>query len=195
MFILDGNVLPLDVAFTVKSGPAAGNQYPANFLRLSTPEERAAIGIVEQPDVNQTYDQRYYWGYDENGVLIPKQLEDQPILDENGEPTGNVQTGLKTNLIQEQKQIANSLLASTDWYVIRKLETGVDVPVAVLSYRENVRAVCAAREAAIASVANVDELHALLYAQPTITQPSADEPDRMETIENPDPFIAPWPQL
>ena len=42
MFTLDGNNLPLDVPFTHND-----IQYPANWLRLATPEERAAIGVVD----------------------------------------------------------------------------------------------------------------------------------------------------
>jgi hypothetical protein len=45
MFVLDGKPLSPDVAFTHD-----GIQYPANWLRLATPEERAAIGITEVPD-------------------------------------------------------------------------------------------------------------------------------------------------
>jgi hypothetical protein len=47
MFIFDGKPLSPDVAFT---DPATGVQYPANWLRLSTLEEKEAIGITEQAD-------------------------------------------------------------------------------------------------------------------------------------------------
>jgi hypothetical protein len=43
MFILNGKPLSPDVAFT---DPATGVQYPANWLRLSTLEEKEAIGIT-----------------------------------------------------------------------------------------------------------------------------------------------------
>jgi hypothetical protein len=43
--------------------PHEGIQYPANFLRLSTLEEKEAIGITEVPDP-PTWDQRFYWGPD-----------------------------------------------------------------------------------------------------------------------------------
>jgi hypothetical protein len=53
MFIFDGKPLSPDVAFT---DPATGVQYPANWLRLSTLEEKEAIGITEvltpQPGIN-----------------------------------------------------------------------------------------------------------------------------------------------
>jgi hypothetical protein len=42
MFILDGKPLSPDVAFTT-----GGIKYPVNFLRLSTLEEKEAIGITE----------------------------------------------------------------------------------------------------------------------------------------------------
>jgi hypothetical protein len=44
-FILDGKTLPLDKAFTSR-----GYKYPANWLRLTTLEEKKAIGITEEPD-------------------------------------------------------------------------------------------------------------------------------------------------
>ena len=65
MFILDGKPLSPDRAFTTSDG----TQYPANWLRLATPAQRAAIGITEQPDA-PTWDQRFYWGPD-----LPKDLD------------------------------------------------------------------------------------------------------------------------
>ena len=46
MFLLNGVPLPLDTPFK----DAAGNSYPANWLRLTTLEEKQAIGITEVPD-------------------------------------------------------------------------------------------------------------------------------------------------
>jgi hypothetical protein len=46
MFLLNGSPLPLDTPFK----DAAGNSYPANWLRLTTLEEKQAIGITEVPD-------------------------------------------------------------------------------------------------------------------------------------------------
>ena len=55
-FKLNGNPLAVDVAFTHND-----IQYPANWLRLSTAEEKTAIGITEVADA-PTYDSRFYWG-------------------------------------------------------------------------------------------------------------------------------------
>lgn len=46
MFMLNNAPLPLDTPFR----DAAGNSYPANWLRLTTIHEKNAIGITEVPD-------------------------------------------------------------------------------------------------------------------------------------------------
>ena len=55
-FKLNGNPLAVDVPFSV------GNvNYPANWLRLSTAEEKTALGITEVAD-DPVYDYRFYYG-------------------------------------------------------------------------------------------------------------------------------------
>jgi hypothetical protein len=46
MFLLNGKVLPLDTPFKTEDGTS----FPANWLRLTTLEEKQAIGITEVPD-------------------------------------------------------------------------------------------------------------------------------------------------
>ena len=160
MFILAGKPLALDRAFTTPDG----TQYPKNWLRLATPEQRAAIGITEQPNP-PSWDQRYYWGYDSEGNLIPKQLEDETITPEDGNPY--IQTGLKTLHINQTKETANTLLQPTDWYIVRNFERGIDIPVGIASYRAGVIAVSEEREALIQAVRTVEELKAL-YESSTV---------------------------
>ena len=154
MFVLNGKPLALDRAFTTPDG----TQYPANWLRLASPQERAAIGITEQPNP-PSWDKRYYWGYDADGELIPKQLEDETITPEEGEPY--TQTGLKTLHINQTKDTANTLLAPTDWYIVRKFERDVDVPVGIASYRAAVIEVSGQRENLIGLTTSVAELKGL----------------------------------
>ena len=154
MFILNGKPLALDRAFTAPDG----TQYPANWLRLASPEQRAAIGITEQADAPR-YDQRYFWGYDADGELIPKQLEDEVITPDDGEPY--TQTGLKTQHIQQTKETAKTLLQPTDWYIVRNFERNIEVPVGIVSYRAGVIAVSGEREALIGLTTSVTELKGL----------------------------------
>lgn len=165
MFILNGKPLAPDRAFTT----ADGTRYPSNWLRLSTPEQKAAIGITEAPEP-QSYDQRYFWGYDTDGNLIPKQLEDETITPEEGEPY--TQTGLKTLHIRQTKETANSLLSPTDWYIIRKFERNIDVPIGIVSYRAGVIAVSEQREALIEAVTTVEELKGLYESDVMSNWPS-----------------------
>ena len=136
---LDGKNLPLDRAFTHN-----GVQYPRNWLRLSTQQDRDAIGIiwVAPPP---SYDQRFYWGYDANGDLIPK---DHAQLVELW--TGNT------------KQTAASLLTPYDWYIIRKDETGKAVPQEVLDYRAAVRTQSDNREVMIEGTTSTEQLAAVI---------------------------------
>jgi hypothetical protein len=162
MFILNGKPLALDRAFTAPDG----TQYPANWLRLSTPA------------------QRYYWGYDTDGNLIPKQLEDKVITPEEGE--SYTQTGLKTLHIQQTKETANSLLKPTDWYVIRQFERNIDVPVGIVSFRTSVISVSEERETLISSVSTVDELKGLYESSVTGIG--------TESVINP-PAMPEWPVI
>ena len=140
-FKLDGNPLAVDVAFSHND-----IQYPANWLRLSTAEEKAAIGITEVADT-PTYDSRFYWG---DGTA--KALDDVNEVDENGDPlldeNGNqvVTLGVKSILKAQEKHTAGSLLAKYDWYVVRKTEKSTAIPTAITTYRDAVRTACDTRE-------------------------------------------------
>ncbi len=119
MFLLNGQPLAVDTPFT-----ANDIQYPANWLRLSTAEEKSAIGITEVPDPVRA-DDRFYWNGDINN---PKALEDVIETVEGKEYTTK---GLKSNFIAQVKATAGSILAQSDWMVIRKAERNVDIPSSV----------------------------------------------------------------
>jgi hypothetical protein len=155
MFKLNDQPLALDTAFTHNE-----IQYPANWLRLASPEERAAIGITEVDDP-VAYDDRFYWGVDN-----PKQLEDEIIIAEEGQdfPTYE-QKGLKSNWSAQIKDTTNKLLAATDWMVIRKAERDVAIPEATATYRAAVLVECDRLLDAIAGAADVEALIAVLANQ------------------------------
>jgi|TARA_R100000458_G_C8264769_1_gene239929 hypothetical protein len=144
MLKLDGKTLKYDRAFTHN-----GISYPANWLRLTTLEEKQAIGIEEVADpVVETWDQRFYWGVDN-----PKDLDD-----------------LKTLWKQTQSSIAGSLLAPSDWRVIKARETGGQVNIDWFNYRKAVRTACNTRQAEIDKCADVAALKELID-NPTTTWP------------------------
>ena len=140
-FKLNGNPLAVDVAFSHND-----INYPANWLRLSTADEKAAIGITEVADA-PTYDSRFYWG---DGTA--KALDDVNAKDEEGNllknPDGSqmVILGVKSVLKAQEKAHAGSALAKYDWYVVRKAEKSTAIPTAITTYRDAVRTACDTRE-------------------------------------------------
>ena len=140
MLVLDGKQLRPGRPFTHN-----GIQYPANWLRLTSWAEKQAIGITEVADPTPV-DNRFYWSEGN-----PKQLEDTTSA-------GVTTTGLKTQWKQQQDQTAYSLLAPTDWYVVRKYENDVAIPVGVTSFRSEVRTVCEGRKVAIDGATDVPSL-------------------------------------
>ena len=133
-FKLDNKTLPLDVAFT-----SNGINYPANWLRLTTLDEKKAIGITEVADP-ATFDERFYTAPD-----TAKDLAE-----------------LKTYWVKIQKDWAGTLLGKYDWYVVRKSEKTTAIPSNVSTYRDAVRTTCATRETEINASANVEALKALI---------------------------------
>jgi hypothetical protein len=197
--------LPLDVAWT----DADGIQRPANFLRLSTERDRELLGITWVAETNQVWDQKFYWGYDSDNNLIPKQLNDEAVLDEDGNDTGEVQTGLKTLWKAKQNEIAATLLAPSDWRVVKELEVNSSFasartayPSAWMTYRAAVRTACNTRQAEIDACSDVAALKELLFGSATIEQQQTDDDGNgvvdddgnavMETVANPNIATA-WP--
>ena len=164
--------LPLDVAWT----DADGIQRPANWLRLSTERDRELLGITWVADTSNNYDQRFYWGVDN-----PKQLNDEAILDEDGNETGETQTGLKTLWKAKQNEIAASLLAPSDWRVVKELEVNSSFanartayPSAWMTYRAAVRTACNTRQTEIDACSDVAALKELLFGSAQIQQTDDD---------------------
>ena len=146
MLQLDGKTLQYDRAFTHN-----GLSYPANWLRLTTLEEKQAIGIVEVADpVVGVWDKRFYWGVDN-----PKDLDQ-----------------LKTRWKQNQNDIASTLLAPSDWRVVKASEvTDYTVESEWTTYRAAVRTACNTRQTEIDNCADVAALKELID-NPTTSWPT-----------------------
>lgn len=160
MFILDGRPLSPDAPFTHN-----GIQYPANWLRLSTLEEKEAIGIQEVPDP-PSYDQRFYWGYDSEGNLIPK--DHTQLVEQWGNQT---------------RQTANSLLSPSDWMIVREVDNGIPVDPDWKTWRETVRLAAGSKVFEINATTTTDELAAYITGPdypvwpPDPSQPQPTPPD------------------
>tara|TARA_R100000322_G_scaffold138184_1_gene93984 strand:- start:6 stop:512 length:507 start_codon:yes stop_codon:yes gene_type:complete len=159
-FLLDGNPLAVDVPFTV------GNiHYPANWLRLSTAQEKKDIGITEVTD-SPVFDGRFY---NTNGSA--KSLDDTTETIDGIEYTN---PGVKSTLKAQEKSLAKGLLEKYDWYVVRKAETSKAIPTAIKTYRTAVRTACLTRETEIDNCADTAALVTLYSSKedgtPNMTQ-------------------------
>ena len=166
-FKLDGKPLAVDVPFTV-----GDINYPANWLRLSTAQEKKDLGITEVAD-DPIYDSRFY-----NGNGTAKALDDTKETHEGVEYTT---LGVKSVLKAQEKGIAGSLLAKYDWYVVRKAEKSTAIPTAITTYRDGVRTACDTREKEIDACSDTAAL-VTLYSNkedgtPNMTQYPTDPND------------------
>ena len=166
MFILDNKPLQIDTPFEHD-----GVQYPANWLRLASPEDRAAIGIIEVVEQPRP-DDRFYWvsqNPDGTWTAIPKDL-----------------SSLKITWKAQFKQTAYAMLLPSDWLVVRKQEVGTAIPAEWSSYRDMVRATC---EIVIADAENAADIDAFITAVTSVVWPVS--PDNQPVVEAvPDP-VAP----
>lgn len=167
MFMLNNTPISVDRPYTAPDG----TRYP----NLRDAALRAELGVVEVADP-ESFDQRFYWG-----VGNPKLLDDREEVDQDGNPlyvqeynplTETMQNtskrlvtkGLKSQWTAQVKATAGSLLAQTDWYIIRSAERQVSVPESVAGYRAAVVAEADRLEAAIAACADVPALIAVVSA-------------------------------
>jgi hypothetical protein len=178
MFLLNGNRLAEGTSFY----DANGNQYPPQWLNVSTEEEKLVIGITWVADAVRA-DDRFYWDGDVNN---PKALEDKLETKADGTPlykqvydktadngkgamvdtTEQVVTkGLKSQFVAQVKDTAGKLLNATDWYVIRKAERAIEIPSDIVLKRTQIVAESNRLEVDINGATTVEELITVLNNQ------------------------------
>ena len=179
MYKYNGKVIKAGRAWSSDAG-----HHPANWMLLSE-ETKAEIGLVYEADpVVASFDNRFYWA-----AGIERALDDVNETNEDGTPMldidGNqvVTKGLKSNAIAQVKETAASLLAPTDWMVVRSAENGTDIDADTLAYRAAVRKASNDIEAAISGATTHAAFMALYDApvdadgNPTGNAPINDWPD------------------
>ncbi len=140
MFILRNAPLSPDVAFI----DINDIQRPANWLRLASVEERLEAGVTEQADPIP-YDERFYWGRREDGSLIPKDPDQ-----------------LRTLWTAQTRTTAGTLLAPTDWYVVREYDNGTVCPLNIKDWRQAIRTSCEFKISELEKLLTTDSLAAYI---------------------------------
>ena len=156
-----------------------GIQHPRAIYTLWTEAERNAIGIYTvEIDNSKKKNQEWYintnityafsggkvtgsygdaTAKEHTDVLFTQEDEDNGL----GTKDDVKVVGLKTILIRQVKQDAQSELSKTDWYVVRKADTDESVPSAVETHRAAVRSKQASMETAITNASDTPALETL----------------------------------
>ena len=132
-------------------------QHPKTWMRYSDDlKKQYGLTWEDLPASEEPFDNRFYWGRETDGTLIPKSLTDVNVVDDDGNPVNNpvtgqqmVTLGLKSVWVAKTKTTANDKLAVHDWYVTRKAEKSTAIPSSVTTYRNAVRTKCGEIEAAL----------------------------------------------
>ena len=156
-------------------------RYPAKIFSVWSASELNAIGIYEViTDFTNKKDEEYYINTNEEynyadqkvtrswGTAKPKRINDENAVDDDDnnilDNDGNqvIYFGLKTEKKKIVKAQASSLLAPTDWHVIKANEvTDYNVPENITTYRAEVRAKSNEMETQIDACTTVEQLKTL----------------------------------
>lgn len=163
-YLLDGRPISPDAPFTHDE-----IQYPANWIRFATEDEKAAIGLIWQEDP-APYDQRFAWGYGADGELLWKD-----------------HAQLATQWVAQTKATAGTLLQPTDWQVIREADNGTAMSAETKAERQAIRDKSAEKVAAIEATTSTEELAAYItnsdYSQWLAASPAPAE-DTLSFVGN-----------
>jgi hypothetical protein len=146
-------------------------QYPSNWVNMSTPEEKQAIGMLDVVYGTRP-DDRYYWVTESAPVIV------NGVVEINYTSTPKDLDALKKNAISQVNAQAYSLLAPTDYMSIKALETGNAMPDSWKIWRESIRTSATNAKTAINASTDV----ATLISASTITW--AHDPDYVAPTEN-----------
>lgn len=128
-----------------------GIQYSGNWLNLSTPEQKAELGLQEVVTVGERKDDRYYW--------VSEQLVGAELIITNTPKDFDTVKQMASDNLDKQ---AYSLLFPSDWMVTRKSETGVDIKPEWETYRTDIRLEVNVVRAQIDAATTVDEIAAIV---------------------------------
>jgi len=159
------------------------NQYPQTIFTLWSESERNAIDVytVEMNESKKKSEQWYVntnvtYAFDGSkvtgsyGDATARAHADTLYTDADksngdiptGKDVGDVKVeGLKTKLIRDVKNQAQSELGKTDWYIVRKADTDEAVPSAIATHRAAVRSKQASMETAITNASDTPALETL----------------------------------
>ena len=141
-------LIPDGAQFTVD-----GVEYPSNWVNLSTPEEKAAIGMVDV-----VYDPApsdiYYWVSQQDPVYNAT----ANVVEINFTSTPKDLFELQNNQVTATNNAAYTILQPSDWMVVRAVVTSSTVDPKWNAWRQEIRDQAAAQVTKITACTDVAQL-------------------------------------
>ena len=122
-----------------------GVQYPANWLNLSTPEEKAELNLVEVVATNSPANPQYYW--------VSESLNGAELTYTN---TPKDLTTVKSSAFSQINETAYTILQPSDWMVVKAFETSTPINADWNAWRASIRATADQTRTAVTGAADVD---------------------------------------
>ena len=142
----DGQYIQEGTQFTID-----GVEYPSNWLNLSTPEEKEAIGLEEVIATNSPANDQYYW--------VSTELNEATLTYVN---TPKDLDTVKSNATSQINQTAYSILLPSDWMVVKSVETGNPVAPEWNTWRQSIRTTADTTRLSVAEATDVDEVQTIM---------------------------------
>jgi len=134
-----------------------GIDYPPNWVNLSSPEEKSAIGMVDVV-YGQPVNDQYYWVQQDAPVYNSATNQ----VDINFTSTPKDLTSVKTNAFNTINSTAYSILFPSDWMVVKGIETSTPVNFDWNSWRASIRATADSTRTAVTGAADVDAVQTIM---------------------------------
>jgi hypothetical protein len=159
-----------------------GVQYPANWLNLSTPEEKAEVGLEEVIATNQPANQTYYW--------VSETLTGAELTYTN---TPKDLLTVKTTALNQINATAYSILLPTDWMVVKSVETSTPINPSWNAWRQSIRTTALNATNGVESAADVDAVASVMGAIVWPKDPDQVAYEAAQVVEEPvaEPTIEP----
>ena len=147
-----------------------GTTYPSTWLNMTSPEDKASLGLVEVTFANSPEDDRFYWVSDTLSGAVRTYTNTPKDLAQ-----------LKTNWVSQINQTAYTMLLPSDWMVTKGIETSTPVPAAWGTYRAGVRTAAGTAITAINASTTIAELQTAIQVtwpnDPNYIEPVAPVPE------------------
>ena len=142
----DGQYIQEGTQFTID-----GVEYPSNWLNLSTPEEKEAIGLEEVVATNSPANDQYYW--------VSTELNEATLTYVN---TPKDLDTVKSNAVAQINQTAYSILLPSDWMVVKSVETNTPMSTEWNTWRQSIRTTADTTRLNVAEATDVDEVQTIM---------------------------------